>query len=88
MSEVYALFTMLVAAVVLPILAMWVYFSVSEYYSNKESFSTVYAAMQREIKLKEIHNQAMLVASTKKLDWQQDRAYKDEYKRLRFLANI
>ncbi len=88
MLEVYALFTMLVAAVVLPIIAMWVYSAITEYYSNKESFSTVYAAMQREIKLKEIHNQAMLVASQHKLQWKQERAYNDEYDRLFFLAGL
>lgn len=77
-----------VLAVALPVIVIWAWFELSDYLAEKQStsFSAVYADMQREIKLKEIHRQALAVASQKKLQWQQDRAYKDEYRRL-FLEN-
>jgi hypothetical protein len=75
-------------AVALPIIVIWTSHAIIAWQDEKQStsFSAIYAEMQREIKLKEIHRQASAVAMTKKLDWQQDRAYKDEYRRL-FLEN-
>jgi hypothetical protein len=75
-------------AVSLPIIVIWTCHTIIAWQDDKQStsFSAIYADMQREIKLKEIHRQALAVAMTKKLDWQQDRAYKDEYRRL-FLEN-
>jgi hypothetical protein len=77
-----------VLAVSLPIIVIWVCHAIIALQDEKQStsFSAIYADMQREIKLKEIHRQASAVAMTKKLDWQQNRAYKDEYRRL-FLEN-
>ena len=81
-------FALIVVAVVLPVAVIFAWFELSDRLAEKQSasFSAVYADMQREIKLKEIHRQALAVASQKKLQWQQDRAYKDEYRRL-FLEN-
>jgi hypothetical protein len=75
-------------AVALPIIVIWSCHVIIAWQDEKQStsFSAIYDDMQREIKLKEIHRQASAVAMTKKLDWQQERAYKDEYRRL-FLEN-
>ena len=74
--------------VALPVLVVWACHVIIGLQAEKEatSFSGVYAAMQREIKLKEINKQALAFASQKKLQWQQDRAYIEEYRRL-FLAS-
>jgi hypothetical protein len=79
-----------VLAVALPIASIWAWFELSDYLAEKEasSFSAVYAEQQRQIKIKQIHRQALLVASQCKYEWQQTRAYKAEYKHLMFINNL
>jgi hypothetical protein len=79
-----------VLAVVLPITCIWAWFELSDYLAEKEStsFSAIYAEQQRQIKIKQIHRQALLVASQYKYEWQQTRAYNQEYDHLWFINNL
>jgi hypothetical protein len=83
-------FVVVILVVALPIACIWAWFELSDYLAEKEStsFSAVYAEQQRQIKIKQIHRQALLVASQYKYEWQQTRAYKAEYKHLMFINNM
>ena len=84
------LVVVVILAVVLLIACVWAWFELSDYLAEKEStsFSAVYAEQQRQIKIKQIHRQALLVASQYKYEWQQTRAYNQEYDHLWFINNL